>query len=426
METLTPLILSADDLLGGAGRAALRLHEALQAASIPSRMLVRRRGSTVRGVEGPTGTLEAILWATAPRVEAHCLGRRAPEGRFHAGFLPWMRPLRGRLTGVDMVNLHWVADGFLHLNSLLSLKKPVVWTLHDYWPFTGGCHYPAGCERWMEGCGACPILGGRPKDDHSRSGFETRRRLVDHAPPSIVSPSRFLLAEARKSPLFAELPGAVIPNPLDVRRFQPLDRRFARQALGLDPDGLFVLFAAKGGASDPRKGFGLALAALSRVASRRPDARIALLVMGQSEPVSPPVSPVPLHWLGRLTDEPALNLAYNAADAFLLASSEDNLPNTVAESTAAGTPVAATSVGGTPEMLDAACGALAVPGDADSLALAVERVLCLDLPAADRDAARATGRSAARTKALSLYDPTRIAAAYREVFFDALDRAGQC
>src|SRR5688572_25303889 len=164
-QTLMRVVhLNTDDSRGGATRSALRLHRALLARGTASEFLVRPGTPAAPYVEWVqedylnrrrTGRSPAILSFTFPGVSV------VNEARVQAA---------------DVLNLHWVA-GFLgtdQIGELLGLDKPVVWTLHDQWPMTGGCHYTSGCEQFTDHCRQCPQL---QEDEAGLSGASFGDRL---------------------------------------------------------------------------------------------------------------------------------------------------------------------------------------------------------------------------------------------------------
>ena len=83
------------------------------------------------------------------------------KGRFTFPFFGRDLTKNKLLMECDIVNLHWINGAFLSLNSLEKLKqlnKPIVWTQHDMWAFTGGCHYTDGCVNFIKSCSNCPLF----------------------------------------------------------------------------------------------------------------------------------------------------------------------------------------------------------------------------------------------------------------------------
>jgi len=126
--------------------------------------------------------------------------------------------MRTKLAVFDakIVHLHWVAAGVLEVEELLDLNCPVVWTLHDQWAFTGGCHYATHCSRFMQQCGNCPVLGSEKTEDASHNLWLRKQNAYDKINLTVVAPTHWMAALARQSSLFANKRIEVIPNGLDT------------------------------------------------------------------------------------------------------------------------------------------------------------------------------------------------------------------
>jgi glycosyltransferase involved in cell wall biosynthesis len=272
----------------------------------------------------------------------------------------------------DVTHLHWVNHGMLSLRDVACLQGPVVWTLHDSWVFTGGCHSPQECEGFRKNCGRCPELNSRREHDLSRWNWKRKKAAWGKADFKVVTPSRWLAGAAKNSSLLEGRCIEVIPNAVDTSIFHPVDRTSARATLGLPLDAPLFLFGAHGALTDWNKGMDLWCKALPVVAEEIPSAESMLAgtpmgTLGRA--------PLPVHELGILTAE-RMALAMAAADVVVVPSRMENLPTMVAESLACGTPVVAFATGGIPEMVRSGeTGFLAQPHDAADLAKGICELL---------------------------------------------------
>lgn len=374
--------VSTNDALGGAARAAHRLHRALDDAGVRSRMLVAQSFRPEEGVVemNPFAPAPAILGRTFFRIGRRL--HRPSVRRAGAYFSPdwsftgWR--LVSQMPACDVVNLHWVAD-LLDYRSLprLTERFPVVWTFHDMNAFTGGCHYAGPCTRFRGACGACPLLITSTGDgDMTRRILRRKQRALARVRPGrlvVVCPSRWLADEARGSTLFGRFDVRVIPNGLDLERYRPVDRLEARRQLGLPESARIVLFVADL-IEDERKGLRALLAAAEAI---RDVPRLLLVTLGRGGAALP--SSIAARHLGALHDCAQLRAAYSAADVFAIPSLQDNLPNTILESMACGTPVAGFRSGGVGEAVEhERTGLLAPTGDARELAGVLRCILTDD------------------------------------------------
>ena len=369
------LHLSTYHATGGAGIAARRLNDALNRAGIPSQMLVPQ-------TDFDEPTVRAL--ATTPLQKKWALARFAVD---RLTFLPHEKNKQDRfqfsparvgtdlsrhplVRQADVLHLHWTQFGFLSiagLKKLFRLGKPVVWTLHDMWAFTGGCHYSRGCDRYQTHCAHCPFLRRPGARDLSYRIFEEKIRLFANAPLTFVTPSRWLAGLLRSSALAERFPVQVLPNPIDTAHFKPAaDRPAVRQRLGLPTDKKLLLFGSLNTA-DPRKGFRYVQEALTNASQHLTDTE--LVVFGKASPEVMRQLALPVHALGPIASPDQMRAVYQAADALLMPSLEDNYPNTIVESLACGTPVVGFRTGGIPEQIrHRETGWLAEPRSADDLA----------------------------------------------------------
>lgn len=318
----------------------------------------------------------------------------------------------------DVLHLHWINQGFLSLKNIRELAKtgkPIVWTLHDMWAFTGGCHYSRGCDHFKNACGNCPFLKRPDPNDLSHRIWERKRQLL---PRNIqfVTCSEWLAGEAGSSSLLKDFPVKAVPNPIDTAVFKPLagsERLAFRRENGISSGARLLLFAAMK-ISEERKGFRYLLEALQIFKTQHPDFQLEILVLGKSAPETLAALPYPFHALGLVQDQAALVRAYGAADVFAIPSLEDNLPNTVMESLACGTPVAGFATGGIPEMVGHLKeGFIAPQGNSQALAEGIFQVL-------NDDKNLETYRENARKKVERDYADAVVASKYREIYFSNL------
>ena len=255
----------------------------------------------------------------------------------------------------DVLHLHWINFGFLSLDSLqalFTLGKPIVWTLHDQWAFTGGCHYSRGCDHYLSHCQHCPYLKNPGDDDLSYRVFEQKKLIFQNADIHFTPPSRWLADEAMRSTLLRRFPFTVIPYAIDQYGFQPVDRSAAQDRLDLPVTNRPAILFGSANVTDTRKGFKYFAEALSLLRQQYPTLTPDILVFGKGKSHLLSELPYPVKNLGLLTSEDDIVAAYNAADVMVVPSLEDNLPNTVIESLSCGTPVVGFRTGGIPEMID--------------------------------------------------------------------------
>lgn len=351
---IAPLHIANDDLKSGAGRAAHRIHRGMIDAGAASRMLVRFRHSddtTVVRCPLPGRLIDQVL-AMAEQRLPQMYRRRQLDLQWGTGLLPSVVGHHVRGLRPDLVHLHWVSAGLISSGGLHALGRPVVWTLHDMWPLTGGCHYDQSCGRFIQGCGQCPQLGSRRQQDLSRLGYLGKARGYARTPLTVVALSSWMAGLARSSPLLAGARVVQIPNGLDLSVYRPLPRQAAREILDLPQDRPLILFGAMRSTSDRRKGYHLLLEALRTLRAQLPaDVQPLLVTFGAPASGEEVIGGFAVRSLGQLNEDLSLALLYSAADLFVAPSVQDNLPNTVLEAAACGLPCVAFRLGGLPDLI---------------------------------------------------------------------------
>ncbi|MBR8839337.1 MAG: glycosyltransferase family 4 protein [Stigonema ocellatum SAG 48.90 = DSM 106950] len=356
---------------GGSGRAASRLNQGLQAIGVASQVLVQAKSTDDKTVIAPATKLGKGLAQIKPFLSRLPLSfyPQRDNTPYNICWLPDTVHSQVKQLNPDVINLHWIGDGYLDVKTIAKFNKPIVWTLHDMWAFTGGCHYSQNCNRYIDSCGACPQLHSQKHRDLSRSQWQRKVQAWKGSNLTLVSPSEWLAKCAQTSSVFQHVPLEVIPNGLDLSRYKPVNRQIAREFLNLPQAKQLILFGAERSTLDKRKGFHLlqlTLQNLSRLSSWRD--RVELVVFGSSQPDNQIDLGFKSHYLGRLRDDISLSLIYAATDVFIAPSLEDNLPNTVMEAMACGIPCIAFNIGGMPEMIEhQKNGYLAQPYNVDDL-----------------------------------------------------------
>jgi glycosyltransferase involved in cell wall biosynthesis len=364
-------LLSYSDGIGGASVSAYRLQQSLIANKLDSRMLVAKKIHDDASVYSPEKLIDRELIKLSPRIDRLLL-QLYPNRDYDKSYSLQVFPdkLLSRLAEFkpDLINLHWINAGFLKIETIAKFKKPIVWTLHDMWAFTGGCHYSEECDRYQNACGSCPQLSSNRDSDLSRWVWKRKSKYWHDLNLTIVTPSKWLSQCASNSSLFQGLQVKTIPYGLDIQKYQPSDKKMARKVLGLPLDKTIILFGATA-INDRRKGFALLIEALGKLQARTPEFPIELVIFGDVDPETLPKLEFPIKCLGRLSDEAYLSQVYAAADVFISPSLFENLSNAVMEALACGTCCVAFDIGGMPDMIEhKQNGYLAQPFDPEDLA----------------------------------------------------------
>lgn len=374
------VIINTYERIGGAAVAAGRLVKALNRKNISVSMLVRDKQSVDDNVVSVSTNaviritnLFRFYWERFIIFLFNHLNRR---NLFSVSIANVGQDISRHpsVINADIIHLHWINQGFLSLQDirkLFELGKPIVWTMHDMWPCTGICHHARDCERYQKRCNSCFFLQSKSRSDLSTYVFNKKDKVYKNVNITFVGCSEWLTQRAKKSKLLQSKSIISIPNTLDTSIFCPQDKKKVRLALGLPLDKKLLLFGALN-VTDERKGVYYLIEALKNICLEN----IELVVFGQIKEEIKSVLPVPVHPMGYLDEEKKIALLYNAVDLFVTSSLEENLPNTIMEAMACGTPCVGFNIGGIPEMIDHLLnGYVAKYKDVEDLSQGIEWVL---------------------------------------------------
>lgn len=372
------LLVNTFDTWGGPGKWAYRMHRHFLSVGINSVYLVDQKISNDKSVVGHSGRLASLRSRIKQAIDylPLLLYPRWKRVIFSVGWAPFGIEKAIEKFKPDVVHFNWVNRGFISVRSMSKIKVPIVWTMHDMWLFTGGCHYDEGCGRYQEHCGRCPLLGSRNDNDLSAQILKAKKEQWQHLNLTVVAPSRWLWQCAQKSSLFKGKNIINIPVSIDVNNFVATNKRKAREELGLPLDKKLVLFGAVNSTQDKRKGFEYLLQSLQILVGEVIGRELELVVFGSSGSHGMSEVKSKAHFVGTIKDSKKMPLLYAAADVFVAPSLQDNMPVTVMESLACGTPVVAFNIGGMPDMIDhKKNGYLASPRSAADLANGIQWAL---------------------------------------------------
>jgi len=424
--------LSNNDIIGGASRAAYRIHRCLVDTkgdtSVDSSMKVIRKYSS-----DPTVTClknNSYLWKRLqPRISRFIKSNfETTNHSAHNIAYPntgLLKEINKNKSLKKITHLHWLGDNTISIEEVGQLKGPIFWTLHDQWPFCGAEHYTHP-----------PIIknGSQINDFRYRQNYSSKSRIFDEKgfdlnkwtwerkkrswkkPINIVATSSWLYECAKKSSLMQNWPIQLIPYPINTKKWRPINKLYAKNILGIDPNKKVVLFGAIGGTKDSRKGSHLLEAALRILSdSYFHDIKnsIQILVFGEASNKKF-INNLPVEFLGSFKDDLSLRVIYSAADVMVVPSIQEAFGQTASEAHACATPVVGFKIGGLIDIVShKETGYLADPYNPGSLAYGINWTL-------EDEERNKKLSSQARLKAEKCWDSRIIAKKYIDAYHSVL------
>lgn len=390
-KNLKILSINTLDSAGGAARAAYRIHQGVQTLGVDSKMFVKDKcqdDDTVISLKKfvPSNIVYRVFDWVALKMKNKI--QHYKWGKYPNRSKLYMSDSRGtnihnalQKIDYDVLHLHWINQRFIKLSDLAKVDKPIVWTLHDSWPFCGVCHYFFDCDKYQTKCTSCPYLNNQEIiNDLSTEVWEEKNNTYKNLNLHIVTPSKWLGDCAKKSSLFSKYPVSVIPNCLDTDVFRPLkENEFSpRWAKILEKrlDKTFVLYGAVNAATDKIKGFSNLLSAL-QILEKQGNADFELIVFGAEKSDLNIDVNIPIHYVGYVSDTNELVTLYNIASLMVVPSLSEVFGQTASEAMACSVPVVAFECTGIQEVVEhKSTGYLAKAYDDNDLANGI--VWCLE------------------------------------------------
>ena len=334
--------------------APLRIHHAVRKSGISSEILTLRSSADNEKIEIFNLPFN---YKIKNKLLSFCEGQVLK--RYNRGDLPFSFGAVGVdlsknrfIKNADIIHMHWINGQFLSFRSvakLISLGKPIVWTFHDSWPMTGGCHVRYGCDKFQYECGNCPELHSDLENDVTRKIIKLKKKYYHIANIVTVSPSKWMYENVQKSSLFSQGVNTQIANPLDLKIFsmKNCENIFDKK------EKITLLFGASGALELEYKGFRYFTQAMQYLSIKYKELaqKIEINIFGTLNSNFVGLENYRCNGLGYIHSDSDMAEVYKNADIYVFPSLDDNLPGTVMESLACGTPVVAFETGGVPEMV---------------------------------------------------------------------------
>lgn len=368
-------------LSGGAAIAARRLHDSLIKYGIDSKFYYLRGESPNNSYinlqeKRKYRLLLKVFYKIKQRLYKQKLNyylEGRPEGYelFSYAQLFYQTSFSMLEANPNILHLHWVSDLIDYSSFFVSIPKslPIVWTLHDMNPFTGGCHYAQECDRYKTRCCYCPQINNNSNVDLSAKSFSIKEKYLKNKNLHIVADSYWLENEAKASVIFSGAKSfQTIHYGLDTNIFKPTAKRHCKSLLGIDPEKTVITFGAED-IKTKRKGVHELLKALASISEGE---NLVFLSFGRGN-LNIEIPHLTFKHFGFVESSNLLSTIYSASDLFIIPSLYEAFGQTALEAMACGTPIVGFDTGGIPDMVHPGkTGLLAKPQDSKDLAKQIQ------------------------------------------------------
>ncbi len=337
--------LSHVDNLGGAAIGARRIHQSLLKHNIDSYLWVNKKTTDFHQVisfDGPA----RICMQDIKRIIAGGITSRALKTEnkiIHSPQLFNSRwPDRINKSSADIVHLHWVCNEMLSIKDIGKINKPIVWTFADMWPICGAEHYTSD-KRWKDGYLKTNRPKGEGRFDLNRYVWKKKNKHWKMN-GAVVATSAWISKITRESLLFRDWNVSTIKYPLDTTFWKPIDKKHCRKIFDLPPNMPLIAVGNEGGDKNHRKGFDLFIESIKKLKNQLND--FGIIIFGQTRNIPELDNITKCFYLGHLSDEVSLRIAYSSADVFALPSKMDAFGMTAMEAQSCNTPAVVYKISG--------------------------------------------------------------------------------
>ena len=298
------------------------------------------------------------------------------DNKFHSiSVLPSLKHLEINNLDIDIVHIHWVQHETISIEEIGKIKFPIVWTLHDFWPFSATEHYQRDDldKRYIKGYKIKKIF--RISEYVDKLCFQ-RKKLNWGNNIKLIAPSKWMKDCSNNSLLMKDKEIKIIPNPIDTEVFRPINKNKAKKSLKIETQKKVILFGSIDGGKDPRKGADLLIDVLKCLNFRKE--LIQIVIFGKKNKFQDIFENTffEIKHLGIINSDYKLSTIYSASDIFIIPSRAESFGQTAAEAQSCGTPVAGFDIGGLKDIIaHNKNGILIEPFNTRKMALSIENLL---------------------------------------------------
>ena len=361
------LHLCGGSLNGGAAKGMISLHHALIELGINSKILIQYGNKSKNVSSLSSNFLKRVKQLVLNHSNNLYLLKYKKKQIFSAPFFGNKITKTKEYKWADVIHIHWLNNSLISLEELSKIDKPIIWTLRDMWPFTGGCHYTNGCQKYKNKCGKCPLLSSNFDNDLSHTFFLKKEKLYPKF--NAVAISNWIKSEAEKSSLTKDV--IMISNCINTKKFNPYDKIKSKKELGIPANKKNILLGATN-ILDAYKGVSQFKNSLKYFDKNK----YFFTFFGNK--ITKPLDELNINYkhFGNINSEGLLSMLYSSADVFVAPSIQEAFGKTLVESMSCETPVVCFDATGPKDIVKhKKTGYKAKPFDSKDLANGIEWVL---------------------------------------------------
>ncbi len=294
------------------------------------------------------------------------------------GFGGWILRKNSYFKSADIIHLHLIhnfSNFSIFSLPFISKLKPVVWTLHDPWAYTGGCEHSFDCNKWQNGCSVpCPHPRATSLFQKSAPNlhWKIKKYLYSKSTITLVVSSDWMLERVKKSPLMKDFDCIKIPFGIDLKQFKLLEKFKAKSKLGIPTNHKVIAFRDSGLKKDKFKGLRWLKDALEVYEVNEPTTLLIFEKGDDFKFLENKFNVICLGWI----DGDELVTALSAADIFIMPSIQESFGLMAVESMACGTPVIVFEGTALPSIVKHGIGGIVIPlKDTKALAEGILNIL---------------------------------------------------
>ena len=328
------LHVNSSDSYGGAAKAVISLHKSLMKENIESFILTRGLGPKLENDLSKNSSIKNVINILKNGIARKICRLYKIDKKETLSISIFNSNIVNEINKIDcdIVNLHWICDEFISIEQIKKIKKPIVWSLYDMWPFSGAEHY-SNDHRFQEGY----LKNNRNKNesgiDINRWVWNRKRKILDF-PLQLIAPSQWLKSITQKSFIFKNFKIDKIGHPIDVNFWKNISKIYSKEIFNIDKEKKLLVFFSSGSTQNHRKGLDYLFQIVKNL--KVSEDQYDLIIVGQKKKKNF-MNKKNIKYIDFLKDDISRKILYNAADLVLAPSRTEAFGLVVAESAACGT-----------------------------------------------------------------------------------------